>query len=69
MNNEKIYINPYQIEVLELTPDRLITLMSGRKYYVLEPVEEIIQKFEAYYRRINSGSGKAKVRKTQETEE
>ncbi len=63
MNNEKFYINPYQIEVVEMTPDRLITLTSGRKYYVLEPVEEIIQKFEAFYRRINSNSGKAKVRR------
>lgn len=58
MNNEKFYVNPNMIEVVEITPDRLITLMSGRKYYVLEPIGEITEKFEQFYRRVNTTKAK-----------
>lgn len=62
MNNEKFYINPNLIEVVEVTPDRLITLVSDKKYYVLESVEEIVAKMDAFYRRIYSVKGQDKVR-------
>ena len=40
MNHEKFYVNPMLIEVVEVTPDRLITLAGDKKYYVLERSEE-----------------------------
>ena len=62
MNNEKFYVNPNLIEVVEITPDRLITLMSDKKYYVLESVEEIVAKVEAFYQKVYSSRGKVRVK-------
>ena len=51
LNHEKYYMNPNQIEVIEVTPDTLITMMNGKKYYAMESVEEVTKRIEAYYRR------------------
>jgi Uncharacterized protein, possibly involved in motility len=64
MNNEKFYVNPNLIEVVEVTPDRLITLVSDKKYYVLESVEQIVEKMEDFYRRVYSSSGRNKVKRS-----
>lgn len=64
MNNEKFYVNPNLIEVVEVTPDRLITLVSDKKYYVLESVEQIVEKMEDFYRRVYSPSGRNKVKRS-----
>lgn len=61
MNNEKIYLNANLIESVEVTPDRLITLVSDKKYYVLESAEEIVSKMEEFYRRIYTPGGKKKL--------
>ncbi|MEA5040832.1 MAG: flagellar FlbD family protein [Clostridiaceae bacterium] len=62
MNHEKFYVNPMLIEVVEVTPDRLITLAGDKKYYVLETVEEITEKMEDFYRRIYTTRGEDKIK-------
>lgn len=52
MNQHTIVINADQIEVIEQTPDTVITLMNGHKYIVTETTEEIINKVIAYKKRI-----------------
>ena len=52
MNQHTIVINAEQIEVIEKTPDTVITLMNGHKYIVTESVEEVIEKVIAYKKRI-----------------
>ena len=49
LTNETYYMNPNLIEIIELTPDTLITMTNGKKYYALESVEEIMKKIEMYY--------------------
>lgn len=51
LTGETYYMNPNAIEIIELTPDTLITLTNGKKHYALEPVEEVVKKIEAFYRR------------------
>jgi flagellar protein FlbD len=53
MNNETFYINPNVIEIIENTPDTLITTISGKKYYVADSVQEISNKFIEFYKKIN----------------
>ena len=63
MNHEKFYVNPNLLEVVEITPDRLITMMSDKKYYVLESVEEIVTKVEEFYQKVYSSKGKVRVKR------
>jgi flagellar protein FlbD len=58
MNQEKFYINPNLIEIVETTPDTLISTMSGKKYYVLETAEEVSTRLMEYYVNINTRSRK-----------
>jgi len=62
MNNEKFYLNPNLVEMVETTPDTLICMMSGKKYYVLESVEDVRKRFEEYY--VNLGSRSRRTKKS-----
>lgn len=52
LNGRNIYINPHQIECIELTPDTIITVLSGQKYIVKEDVNFIIEEIIKYRRRL-----------------
>ncbi|MGI5891293.1 MAG: flagellar FlbD family protein [Bacillota bacterium] len=54
MNNEDIFINPNLVEIAEKTPDTLISMLSGRKYYVMESAEEVSKIMTDYYMNINT---------------
>lgn len=69
LTNEKYYMNPHLIEVIELTPDTLITMINGRKYYAKESVDEVIKKVEAYYKRINIPVRRARKEKNENAAE
>jgi flagellar protein FlbD len=47
---DEFYINPYMIEIIEKTPDTVITLINGKKYIIADPLEEILQIIENYYK-------------------
>jgi flagellar protein FlbD len=48
LNDSKISINPYQIEMMESTPDTIIVMNSGKKYLVKEKSAEIEKKFSNF---------------------
>lgn len=58
MNNEKFFISPHLVEIVENTPDTMITTTSGKKYYVLESSQEVVEKINYYYKDIHSGKPK-----------
>ena len=41
MNHEKFILNADHIEKIEEVPETIITLINGKKYIVLESVEEV----------------------------
>lgn len=41
MNHQKFILNADHIEKIEEVPETIITLTNGRKYIVLESVEEV----------------------------
>lgn len=52
MNNSEFILNIDLIEIIEETPDTVITLTNGRKMIVTESAEEIIEKVIEYKRKI-----------------
>jgi len=52
INNEKIIVNAAFIEFIEATPDTVISLTSGRKLMVREPVDEVRAKAASYHKLI-----------------
>jgi len=52
LNGKGYYINPHQIESIEIRPDTTLFMLSGKNVVVLEKVEEIINRIVEYRRRI-----------------
>ncbi|MCJ8346542.1 flagellar FlbD family protein, partial [bacterium] len=49
---DRYFINADFIQLVESTPDTMISLNTGEKYLVLESVEEIVSKIIEYKRLI-----------------
>lgn len=52
LRGKTIYVNADLIATMEETPDTVVTLTTGRKLVVAEPVGEIISRFVAYKSRV-----------------
>ena len=52
LNGNEYYINPHQIESMEIHPDTTLLMLSGKHVVVLEKVEEVIDRIVEYRRRI-----------------
>ena len=52
MNNKQFILNAETIEKVEEVPETLITLTNGKKYIVLENVEEVVEKVIKYKNKI-----------------
>lgn len=55
MNNKEFILNADHIEKIEEVPETLITLTNGKKYLVLESIDEIKNEVIRYKKRIFSG--------------
>jgi flagellar protein FlbD len=52
LDGQEYYINPHQIESIELRPDTTLLMLSGKHVIVRESAEDIIGKIVEYRRRI-----------------
>lgn len=52
MNNKEFTLNAEHIEKVEEVPETIITLTNGKKYIVLETVDEVKDKVIRYKNRI-----------------
>ena len=52
LGGKVFYLNPDLIEIMEETPDTVITLLNGTKYVVSESTEEILARIVAYRREV-----------------
>ena len=46
-------VNAEMIEFVEATPDTIVTLQSGKKIMVTEPVDEVVERIVDYRRKCN----------------
>lgn len=54
LDGKEYWINPHQIEFIELCPDVTITLLSGKKIIVRNSPDEIINEIIEYRRQIGA---------------
>jgi flagellar protein FlbD len=54
LNGTEYYINPHQIESIEVHPDTTLLMLSGKHVIVCEKVEELIQRIVDYRRQIGA---------------
>ena len=52
LDGVEYYINPNQIECIQVNPDTTLIMQSGKHYIVREEVDSVLEKIEAYHRRI-----------------
>lgn len=52
LNDEEIYINPHLIEMIEATPDTVVTLTTGKHLVVKDSTAEIVEKIVRYRQKI-----------------
>ncbi|MDR1858074.1 MAG: flagellar FlbD family protein [Treponema sp.] len=52
LNGTEYYVNPHQIECIEVRPDTTLMMLSSKSHIVREEVDEVLGRIEAYYRRI-----------------
>lgn len=52
MNNKEFVLNADHIEKIDEVPETLITLTNGKKYIVLESVEEVVDLVLRYKNKI-----------------
>ena len=52
LNGTEYYINPHQIESVEIHPDTTLLMLSGKYVVVKEAVEELIGRIVEYRRKI-----------------
>jgi len=48
LNNSSFVLNCELIEMMESTPDTVITMNNGKKYVVTEGIEEVVAKVVQY---------------------
>jgi flagellar protein FlbD len=56
LNHAQIVLNSDLIELIEITPDTVITLTTGQKILVLEPASVIMKRVIEFRRSILSGT-------------
>ena len=52
LNGTEYYINPHQIEYIEVRPDTVLMMLSGRTYIVREEADDVLEKIETYRKRL-----------------
>ncbi len=53
INGRRFYLNPELIESVEVTPDTVILLTTGRRLVVVEPPDQLRRLFVDYQREKN----------------
>ena len=54
LDGKEFILNPLLIERIEETPDTIITLTTGKRLIVMQPVDEIINQFEEFIKKTHS---------------
>ena len=62
MNGEAFVLNALMVELVEATPDTVITLLSGKKFVVRETAAALVAMVTDYYQRVGLLPGLAAPR-------
>ncbi|MDR2718095.1 MAG: flagellar FlbD family protein [Treponema sp.] len=53
LDGVQYYVNPQQIECIEVNPDTTLVMLSGNHHIVREEVDDVLGRIEAYLRRLS----------------
>lgn len=53
LNGKSYIINSDLVEIIESTPDTVITLITGKKIIVSESIDEVVDKIVEYRKKVN----------------
>jgi flagellar protein FlbD len=48
LDGVEYYINPHQIECIEINPDTTLVMLSGKHHIVREEADEVLEKINTY---------------------
>jgi len=51
LDGTEYYVNPRQIECIEVNPDTTLVMQSGKHHILREEVDNVLEKIETYHRR------------------
>lgn len=54
LNGENYYLNPHQIEYIELNPDTTLIMLSGKRLIILEDYKTLYKRIVNYRRQIGA---------------
>ncbi|MNH77535.1 Flagellar protein (FlbD) [compost metagenome] len=66
LNGSPMWLNALLIETVEETPDTYVTLVTGKRFIVLEKSAEIVMLVKQYYTEIGIHAATIKVQQTEE---
>jgi flagellar protein FlbD len=53
LDGTEYFLNPHQIEYIEIRPDTALVMLSGRNHIVREEVDTVIERIDEYRRRLS----------------
>jgi len=54
LNDKEYYINPHQIESVEVQPDTTLMMLSGKHLIIRESVDDLMERILEYRRQIGA---------------
>lgn len=54
LDGTEYFINPHQIECIEIRPDTMLVMLSGKTYIVRENADVVLERIAEYRRRLLS---------------
>lgn len=56
LNHQAIVVNADNIQLVEATPDTMLTLVNGDRVHVRETVDEVVDRSVDYHQRVQAGA-------------
>jgi flagellar protein FlbD len=53
LDGKEYFVNPYQIECIEVNPDTTLVMLSGKHHIVREEVDDVLEKIQTYQQKLN----------------
>jgi flagellar protein FlbD len=53
LDGTEYYVNPHQIECMEIRPDTVLVMLSGRTHIIRNEADDVLEKIETYRRRLS----------------
>jgi len=53
LDGTEFFVNPHQIECIEIRPDTVLVMLTGKTFIVREEADVVLERIETYRKRLN----------------